>query len=102
VSFAGLWLPDPLTLASARNYGGSTRRHFLRKRARQACDAYTQWCNGEVYGYEVARITTCPCCGDDQAEPVGSCWGFFDREECLNEARLGCGDGNEDHALQTP
>ena len=32
-----------------QNYGGRTRRHFMRKRARQACDAYTQWCNGDVY-----------------------------------------------------
>jgi hypothetical protein len=51
VSFAGIWLPDGLTLASARHYGGRTRHHFMRKRARQACEVYTQWCNGEIYGY---------------------------------------------------
>src|SRR4051794_7894832 len=53
VDFAGLWLPDAETLESARNYGGFTRRMFMRRRARQACDAYTQWCNGEVYGFEI-------------------------------------------------
>lgn len=86
VSFAGLWLPDAQTLESARNYGGRTRQHFMRKRARQACDAYTQWCNGEVYGYEVERICSCLGCGCDQAEPVDSCWGFFGLDECLSAA----------------
>ena len=86
VGFAGMWLPDALILASARNYGGSTRRHFMRKRARQACGVYTQWCNGDVFGYEVSRILPCDGCGSDQAEPVDSCWGFFGLDECLSAA----------------
>ncbi len=65
VAFAGVWLPDAETLESARNYGGWTRRHFMRKRARQACEAYTQWCNGDVYGYEVERVTACAHCGEE-------------------------------------
>ena len=67
VAFAGVWLPDAETLESARNYGGRTRQHFMRKRARQACEAYTQWCNGDIYGYEVERVTACGRCGSDQA-----------------------------------
>ena len=75
VGFAGIWLPDAETLESARNYGGRTRRHFMRKRARQACDAYTQWCNGEVYGYEIERVTVCPCCDEERrrrSTPAGA------------------------------
>ena len=87
VSFAGLWLPDAQTLESARNYGGRTRCHFMRKRARQACEVYTQWCNGDIYGYEIARINACPCCGEEKPEPVDSCWGFFGLDECLSEAQ---------------
>ena len=86
VGFAGLWLPDAATLESARNYGGSTRRHFMRKRARQACDAYTNWCNGDVYGFEITRITTCTCCGAEQSEPLESGWGFYAPDECLRTA----------------
>lgn len=86
VAFAGLWLPDAQTLASAKNYGGFTRRMFMRKRARQACDAYTQWCNGDIYGYEIERLTACTCCGSEQAESVDSCWGFYGLETCLSEA----------------
>jgi hypothetical protein len=87
VAFAGLWLPDALTLASARPYGGSTRRHFMRKRARQACAIYTQWCNGDVYGYQVERIAACGACGGERPEPLDSCWGFFGLESCRDEAR---------------
>jgi hypothetical protein len=87
VAFAGVWRPDAATLESARGYGGSTRRHFLRKRARQACQAYTQWCNGDIYGYEVARINACPCCGEEKPEAVESCWGFYGLDECLSEAQ---------------
>src|SRR5271165_7544720 len=87
VSFAGVWLPDSETLASARNYGGRTRQLFMRKRARQACDAYTQWCNGEVYGYQVERVTACGTCHGEQAEPLDSCWGFFGLDYCLGEAK---------------
>jgi hypothetical protein len=87
VTFAGVWIPDAETLESAKNYGGSTRRHFMRKRARQACDAYTQWCNGDVYGYEIEHITTCPHCGEESTESLDSCWGFYGLDYCLGEAK---------------
>jgi len=86
VGFAGVWLPDAGTLASARNYGGRTRLQFMHKRAREACDAYTQWCNGEVYGYQVERVTTCGTCDGEQAELLDSCWGFFGLDYCRDEA----------------
>jgi hypothetical protein len=88
VPLAGVWLPDAETLASAKDYGGWTRRQFMRKRARQACDAYTQWCNGDIYGFEIARIDICPCCGEEKAEPLESCWGIYGLEECRAEARV--------------
>jgi hypothetical protein len=87
VPFAGVWLPDAETLASARNYGGRTRRHFMRKRARQACDAYTRWCNGDVYGYEIRRITACGECHGERPETIESCWGFYGLEDCRSEVR---------------
>jgi hypothetical protein len=87
VSFAGVWLPDAETLESAKPYGGRTRQLFMRKRARQACEAYTQWCNGDVYGFNVERVTTCPHCGKESAESLDSCWGFFGMDTCLSEAQ---------------
>jgi hypothetical protein len=87
VSFAGVWLPDAETLESAKPYGGRTRQLFMRKRARQACEAYTQWCNGDVYGYDVERVTVCPACGSEQSASLDSCWGFFGLDTCLSEAQ---------------
>src|SRR5271166_3233963 len=87
VSFAGVWLPDSETLASARNYGGRTRQLFMRKRARQACEAYTQWCNGDVYGYEIERVLTCKDCGAGKPVSLDSCLGFFGLDTCLSEAQ---------------
>jgi hypothetical protein len=86
VSFAGVWIPDAETLQSARNYGGRMRQLFMRKRARQACEFYTDWCNGEIYGYEVERLTACNQCGHANAEVVDSCWGLIGRAYCLEEA----------------
>ena len=59
----------------------------LRKRARQACEAYTQWCNGEVYGYDIERLTACPHCGQETAESIDSCWGFYGLDYCRSEAQ---------------
>jgi hypothetical protein len=86
VSFAGVWLPDAETLKSAKPYGGRTRQLFLRKRAHQACEAYTQWCNGDIYGYKVERVTTCAHCGEVSTESIDSCWGFYGLDTCLSEA----------------
>jgi hypothetical protein len=86
VSIAGIWLPDAETLESAKPYSGRTRQLFMRKRAREACEVYTQWCNGDIYGYEIERDHTCKECGSNKTEPLDSCWGFFGLDTCLSEA----------------
>ena len=86
VPFAGVWLPDAITLASAACYAGRTRELFLRKRARDACNAYSKWCNGDVYGYIVERIVECPTCDESQIEKLSSCWGFCELDECRSDA----------------
>jgi hypothetical protein len=73
---------------------------------RQACEVYTQWCNGDIYGYEIAMITVCPCCGEERSRPLGSCWGFFGMESCLAEATAAVEGGppseNDAYALEAP
>ena len=86
VPFAGIWLPDDATRALASNYHGRTRRRFLRQRACQACDVYTDWCNGDVYGFAIDRLSTCACCGEERTEQVESCWGFYGLDACRAEA----------------
>lgn len=48
------------------------------KYARGALETYTQWCNGDVWGYKVF---------DDDDEEVDSCWGFFGYEYAEQEAK---------------
>lgn len=44
-------------------------------------EAYNKYLSGEVYGYKVYKVEE-----DDDVE-LDSCWGFYDEEECLNEAK---------------
>lgn len=45
---------------------------------------YDQYLKGEVYGY-IAK-TKCPTCQTPHA-PIDSCWGFFDRDYMILEAK---------------
>ena len=40
-------------------------------------ETYDQYLRGDVYGYEIVKMTTCECCGAVKEEHVDSCWGFF-------------------------
>lgn len=91
VDMAGVWIPDSTVLDEAKNYSGRTRSLFMRKRARSACETYTQWSNGEVYGYAIEKITECDCdcpnCDGIHREDIESCWGFYGYDDVLAEAR---------------
>ena len=95
VGIAGILASRLRNAESAKNYGGWTRRQFMRKRARQACDAYTQWCNGDVYGYDVENISVCPHCGEQTSEAIDSCWGFYGLDNCRNEAQSAIREGGQ-------
>ncbi len=38
---------------------------------------YSQYVSGDVYGFQVERISHCGECGDEHTEVVDSCWGFY-------------------------
>jgi len=44
--------------------------------ARGFLEEYTNWCNGNVYGYTIE---------DEDGEEVDSCWGFYDAEYMFAE-----------------
>lgn len=44
-------------------------------------EAYNKYLSGEVYGYKVYKVE------DGKDNELDSCWGFYDEEECLNEAK---------------
>jgi len=41
---------------------------------------YSQWCNGEVYGYQIFDA-------NDLNNAIDSCWSFFDLDQCEEDAR---------------
>jgi hypothetical protein len=95
VRFAGVWVPDEELMAYIDPLEGQERTDKMREHARQACIIYTQWCNGEVYGYafEVHRYRHPYDRPSDYRfdEPLyeDSCYGFFgwdDFEEAVQEA----------------
>jgi hypothetical protein len=53
VGVAGIWIPDDCVRESYTGQDGLSRRDWMVKQAAAACEAYTQWCNGEVYSYSV-------------------------------------------------
>lgn len=91
VDIAGVWVPDSLTLESAGTLEGITRKEFMQNRAREACEVYTQWCNGEVYGYRACAVTVCECCGTRKEEKIESCWGFYGYDDCREAAMRSIG-----------
>ena len=92
VDLAGAWEPDPALLDEAKDLTGDARKEMMTKWAAEACEQFTNFCNGEVYGYTVdAYVARYSAKGalfdrdDDYRydDPIGgdSCWGFYGYDE---------------------
>lgn len=55
------------------------------KAAESLIETWNQYLIGDVWGYEVSKITKCECCGNEDKQIVDSCYGFYGKEECENE-----------------
>lgn len=40
-------------------------------------EAFNCFLTGDVYGYELTRIDTCPHCNEEKIVHIDSCWGFY-------------------------
>ena len=96
VRFAGIWIPDRCVRESYMGQDGLSRRDWMVQQAKSACTTYTQWANGEVYGYIVDVYKARK--GDfgdvvtdhdyyDHHTPIeeDSCWGYYGWEDALGE-----------------
>ena len=54
------------------------RRAAVLSSLRSVLETYSQWCNGECYGYIIETL---------EGEALGSCWGFIGYDYALQEAR---------------
>lgn len=97
---AGVWIPDELALANIDTPGSdpATRRARLIEYAKSIVETYTQWCNGDVYGYNVELYELAK---DDDGDDIeeqefyqkhvkqlaeDSCWGFYGMDYTRQEA----------------
>jgi len=64
-----------------KEYGNDSRSSLYkaRKNAQGEIEQYTAWADGEVYGYKITDNET--------EEELDSCWGFYGREYCKEEAQ---------------
>jgi hypothetical protein len=98
VRFAGIWIPGDAVRESYTGQNGLTRREWMVKQAECACETYTQWVNGDAYGY---TVTAYKVRKDDDGEVFDqlddyrrdaeifedSCWGFFGWDTVLEEVK---------------
>jgi hypothetical protein len=88
VRFAGIWVPGDDIKEEMKELDHKERNARMRERAKGACSAYTDYINGNVYGY---TIDAYPVRRSDDNEVYDreedyrfqdtlfedSCWGFF-------------------------
>lgn len=79
---AGYWEPDEALTKEVEGLEPKERRKKMEEFARQACDVYTDWCNGWVYGYIIEAYTHKPPYDEmrdyhDAPEFEDSRWGFY-------------------------
>lgn len=103
VEFAGIWIPDKDVRESYTGQDGLTRRQWMVKQAASACEIYTYFCNGEVYGYRLDLYLLRREGGevytdrDDyrftKAIWQDACWGYYGwddaKEQTLEAAKYG-------------
>lgn len=68
---------DLKSLGTNRKLGSRAKRAM--KLIEAEVNEYDHYLTGEVYGYEI--------CYDDD-EVISSCWGYYDREECMKDGLL--------------
>lgn len=94
----GIWTPDKYVRESYTGQDGLTRREWMKKQAEAACESYTDYCNGNVYGFDI-RLYKVRKDSDgvpfddiddyrrDKEVAEDSCWGFYGWDYFLDEVK---------------
>ena len=45
---------------------------------------YSDWCNGDCYGYRLVKLSKCDKCDQSQDEEIDSCYGFYGYDHAAN------------------
>jgi len=60
-------------------------------------ETYNKFLTGDIYGFVIKKLSTCDL-GCEHEEVTDSCWGFYDTEYCIDEAKAMV-DGYEKEAV---
>ena len=74
VGYAGIWVPDKCCLTHIQGSDPSEDKRKLEaiECAKQACEEYTSWCNGECYGIIIAWYDA-----EGDLLNTDACWGYI-------------------------
>jgi hypothetical protein len=56
---------------------GRTKREAAEDILRKEIETFSEYINGEVYGFRVEEVTKCECCGSENVEILDSMAGFY-------------------------
>ena len=76
VSSTGFWL--------VKKQKGTWTREQALKSAEGLCTVWNQYLCGDVWGYEVCKITKCELNHEHETH-IDSCWGYYGIESCRQE-----------------
>ena len=75
-----VWLPSPCLLNELKGKDKKARRLHCITWARQACETFNKWANGDVYGYVINIFDKG---GQELSGTGGSCFGFYGHEDAI-------------------
>lgn len=79
---------DESTKAWREHYHpGKTDDQIARVMAASEIATWNQYLSGDIWGYIVERVTTCDQ-GDEHAEQVDSCWGYYGQKDAQEQGEL--------------
>ena len=47
-------------------------------------EIYSQWCNGECYGFRLSEVSKCDKCHQVEDKEIDSCYGFYGWNHDMN------------------
>ena len=47
-------------------------------------ETYSQWCNGECYGFRLSKWSKCDKCNQVEDKEIDSCYGFYGWNHDMN------------------
>jgi hypothetical protein len=67
--------------------GGPMTKERIEAALRTEVEVYNQYLQGDVWGYIVEEVKTCPTCSHVEYDHVDSCWGIYGEETAREDGQ---------------